>query len=511
MSFLFEVKISFLGSVMLNLLGVKECMKLDSACCNKQYRKILVHDIFTSNWFKLPLVSFSQGGCYSKNISWIIRRQIKVTNYVFDYALSLIFETLLLEADRFQYIPNGFCETESLTIQHGMYPDSGEAPIDQSLIFLVNSCDKLTQFSFHQDFSQVYYFETFFQYVKPEIMNHLITLKITRGRGGSGSVSRDTIKCLELHCLMLQNLSLSCSGCLGSEFYCLLTRNRSTLQRVILTHCANIDDSFFEFIGSTFGCEQLIELSLKHCMHALRHVDDDYGPRKTGMFWTFNPFSKLVGHVKSLQFVSLSFREPRYFHKDGNRSDIGYTYDGRNSANRRLFMFGLGELSYNMFTFCDNIHKLTLHSMCDLSTDVVNRLVVSSPNLRSISLAWCDQSFTRDQLVQLTRMKTVEQISICHCRSSLSAEDIQDILCQENMSDNLKIIYVSGQGDFKFVHLLRIATHNHKLHEFRVENCHPTLLGSFHEDISVIKNILKKLKNKTLKFGTTCHLLEKFE
>jgi hypothetical protein len=449
MSILLYAKFTLLGKVMLSLVGLKESTQLDSACCHKQHQETLLTDLG---------VSLSH-----------------LTN------------------------PKDLCETQIFSFQLECCVDLLDSfPVKDALISLANNCKIITQ----QNTPQFGLFDKFFQLVDPQIMNHLTTLTLSCGFGKDGGLNVAAIYCLEAHCSVLQNLSLTCSkDCTGSDFFCLFTRNRLTLHKVELSHCKGIDLTFFEFIKSMFCDEQLTELHLKNCCQNV--------PRETGILWSFNPFSSLVRHVKTLQYVLLSFCG------NDHHSKHGFVYDGRNVIDRKLLLYGLKALSYAMFACCDNLNRLVLVKMCDISADEVNRLVVSSPNLRGLSIVRCDASFSKDRIVQMVRMTAVEDITISGCEN-LDAETIQDILCQENnrAANCLKIVQISEQKDFKFVHLLHIVSHNHSLKTLKVERCHPSLLGrNGHQGIQLMENIFQ-LKNKTLDFELHCdsdELLTKIE
>jgi hypothetical protein len=138
--------------------------------------------------------------------------------------------------------------------------------------------------------------------------------------------------------------------------------------------------------------------------------------------------------------------------------------------------------------------------MKEMCVDVVNTLAINSPHLRECFTVECDKSFTKDLFIKLVRMPAVESVVIDDCKH-LSARDIQDILCLKGQSDNLTALLVSGQRDFKFVHLLSIVMHNHNLTKLCIDDCDPSLFGEYDNEKSLVEEILSA-KNKTLKLET---------
>jgi hypothetical protein len=266
-----------------------------------------------------------------------------------------------------------------------------------------------------------------------------------------------------------------------------------------LTHCGKIDVAFIEFIKSIFKGEQLTELSLKDCCEK---VNDD-GLFNSGILWKFCPLFSLIKHLNTLKFVLLSFEGMSVSHLNYHR---GVTYDIRSLDNRKLLLFGTGSLSYNTLSFFTGLHKIIFYKMKELCEDVVNRLVSHSPNLREFSMVDCDASFSKDLLIKITRMPSVESVVLTNCQH-LTGGDIEDILCQEGRLTNLKALQVNEQPSFKFVNLLNVVAHNRSLVNICICKCDPALFGKYDSEKSLVKDILL-LKNKSLQLEVCYNLDE---
>lgn len=483
MSFLFNYGSHLLGGVFLSYLGIIECAKLDTACCNKDDRKLLIVEIFASKWFNLNSDTIE---CSILSLSWIWLRQLKIQHRIFNIAMLKI-----LNEDYQKKF--SFCETKSITIVQKRYAACfGRENID-SLVSLVNNCDHLEGLHFQQSMSVDADLRAFFSSVKPPILMHLTSLTIICA---GDVVNPALIKHLESKCLHLRSLSLKCChrSCKSYHLHKLLAVNSGTLERITLIECGEINASFFKFVLCTFEGGNLTELILRMCEK--NEVISDYFFLE---LWSAKSISSgLMTMMSKLQIFSVTFRKPCsiYLPRSSLDDGCGFSYDGRYSSNRQLLLVGLGSAGYSILKCYGDLHEIMMLDMSGCSSAVVLSMLQCNPCLRKFSIVHCSD-FTAEMLCLITRVPSVTDLEISRC--GLRPDYIEEICFQGNK--NLKVIQVCDTPDFKFGNLLNIVCGNRNLVLVNIDKCgmSPLNLKYYEAGADKQQDILKR-ENANLEF-----------